>query len=137
MLLLLTVPLCHRLLTGASADYSNRKEKISPPIDFTAYKSWLTASSPCEPNDSSCPADSSNVPVTERPTDTEPTYPSSFAHIVELITTGQPVPGIEQIPDTVLTGHDISSEKPRRRKPWEKVELEQAQGEPTTEASSV
>lgn len=49
----------------------------------------------------------------------EPAYPSSFAHIVELITTGQPVPGIQQIPDTVLTGHDIASEKPRRRKPWE------------------
>lgn len=50
-------------------------------------------------------------------------YPSSFAHIVELITTGQPIPGIQEIPDTVLTGHDIASEKPRRRKPWEKDEV--------------
>ncbi|KAI5291358.1 hypothetical protein KEM54_005211, partial [Ascosphaera aggregata] len=29
-----------------------------------------------------------------------PAYPSSFAHIVELITTGQPVPGIQEIPST-------------------------------------
>ena len=49
----------------------------------------------------------------------EPSYPSSFAHIVELITTGQPIPGILDIPDTVLTGHDTASTKPRRRKPWE------------------
>lgn len=49
----------------------------------------------------------------------EPAYPSSFAHIVELITTGQPIPGILEIPDTVLTGHDTASSKPRRRKPWE------------------
>ena len=42
---------------------------------------------------------------------------------MELITTGQPIPGIQEIPDTVLTGHDISSEKPRRRKPWEKDDV--------------
>lgn len=42
---------------------------------------------------------------------------------MELITTGQPIPGIQEIPDTVLTGHDIASEKPRRRKPWEKDEV--------------
>ncbi|KAJ5889719.1 hypothetical protein N7504_010529 [Penicillium tannophilum] len=115
---------------------SSLKENLSPPIDFTAYKTWLIASSPCEPHDPSGAADSSNAPDSERPADTEPTYPSSFAHIVELITTGQPIPGIEQIPDTVLTGHDISSEKPRRRKPWEKDELEQTQNESTTEVSS-
>lgn len=59
----------------------------------------------------------------------EPAYPSSFAHIVELITTGQPIPGIQDIPDTVLSGHDISSEKPRRRKPWEKDEVVTASDE--------
>lgn len=108
-----------------------RKEKLSPPVDFAAFKSWLASRStgevqhpnaatgspqgpreqPSEPNVSSTEASS---------TPPEPAYPSSFAHIVELITTGQPVPGIQQIPDTVLTGHEITSEKPRRRKPWEK-----------------
>ncbi|KAJ5560111.1 hypothetical protein N7513_002510 [Penicillium frequentans] len=124
------------LVLQAKCFFFSRKENVSPSIDFTAYKSWLIASSPCEPHESSGPADSSNAPDSERPADTEPTYPSSFAHIVELITTGQPIPGIEQIPDTVLTGHDISSEKPRRRKPWEKDELEQTQNESTTEVSS-
>lgn len=63
------------------------------------------------------PIDDTSIPSKQQQ---QPTYPSSFAHIVELITTGQPVPGIQQIPDTVLTGHDTSSSKQKRRKPWEK-----------------
>ena len=66
----------------------------------------------------------SEPPLTESPGQgarrQEPTYPSSFAHIVELITTGQPIPGIQEIPDIVLTGHDTPSSKPSRQKPWEK-----------------
>ncbi|KAJ5653509.1 hypothetical protein N7490_000512 [Penicillium lividum] len=96
-------------------------------------KSWLTASA-CKPHESRVPSDSSNISIPEKPVDSEPIYPSSFAHIVELITTGQPIPGIEQIPDTVLTGHEISSEKPRRRKPWEKDEMEPKKSESTAEA---
>ncbi|KAJ5929399.1 hypothetical protein N7454_007247 [Penicillium verhagenii] len=121
---------------GTSANHSNRRENISPPIDFASYKSWLTDSSTCEPRETSGPAASPNVIGSERTTDHEPAYPSSFAHIVELITTGQPIPGIEQIPDTVLTGHGISSEKPRRPKPWEKGESEENHSEPTAELPS-
>lgn len=101
-----------------------RKEKITPPINFTAYKAWLAGESsesnpvPEQSNESS--TESAAVATTESSALPEPAYPTSFAHIVELITTGKPVPGIQQIPDTVLEGHDISSERPRRRKPWEK-----------------
>jgi hypothetical protein len=105
---------------------AHRKEKITPPINFTAYKAWLSGAS-SESNAATTVSGQSNQPSTETTVATtessappEPAYPTSFAHIVELITTGQPVPGIQQIPDTVLEGHDISSEKPRRRKPWEK-----------------
>ncbi|KAJ5105125.1 hypothetical protein NUU61_002472 [Penicillium alfredii] len=106
----------------------NRKEKLTPPIDSTVYKSWLasrsngssesktaTGPSPVLTGLPSGPTGSGS-----EPSGPEPAYPSSFAHIVELITTGQPIPGIQQIPDTVLAGHDSSSEKPQRRKPWEK-----------------
>lgn len=114
-----------------------RKEKLSPPLDLTAYKAWLashdgvavrsseTGNVSQQPNASNpaagpSPSDTAS-PSSSAPTHTqEPTYPSSFAHIVELITAGQPIPGIQQIPDTVLTGHDTSSAKPRRLKPWEK-----------------
>lgn len=64
-----------------------------------------------------------SVPSNHQKT-SEPAYPSSFAHIVELITTGQPIPGIQQIPDTVLTGHETLSRVTRRRKPWEKDDKE-------------
>jgi len=108
----------------------HRKEQLTPAIDFAAFKSWLT-SGPKEPqgpdttNTASTPIGSSAQIAHggDSSTNTEPAYPSSFAHIVELITTGQPIPGIQEIPDTVLTGHDISSEKPRRRKPWEKDDV--------------
>jgi hypothetical protein len=59
----------------------------------------------------------------------EPAYPSSFAHIVELITTGQPVPGIQQIPDIVLAGHEAPSRVTRRRKPWEEDDREKGDDE--------
>jgi Family of unknown function (DUF5572) len=46
-------------------------------------------------------------------------YPPSFAQIVALITSGQPIPGIREIPDEIST--DVSEPKlPKRRKPWEK-----------------
>ncbi|KAF2443874.1 hypothetical protein P171DRAFT_464452 [Karstenula rhodostoma CBS 690.94] len=53
-------------------------------------------------------------------------YPTSFAHIVELVTTGQPIPGIKEIPDTLLTGQASQATQSRRRKPWEKDETPEA-----------
>ncbi|KAL0259245.1 hypothetical protein SLS55_006750 [Diplodia seriata] len=50
----------------------------------------------------------------------EAPYPTSFAHIVELITTGQPIPGIKEIPDTVLEGQGTAPVASKRKKPWEK-----------------
>lgn len=138
MLLLFTVlreTLIFCLLAHVLTDdgLSCRKEKLAPPLDFTAFKSWLASRSTNEPQESNArigtPPGPSESPSSGQPTSNaaaanprEPAYPTSFAHIVELITTGQPIPGIQQIPDTVLDGHDITSEKPRRRKPWERVE---------------
>lgn len=110
-----------------------RKENITPPVGFADYKSWLASHSTTSqhepdatPGLSQFPPETStesNVPGNEASAPSEPAYPSSFAHIVELITTGQPIPGIQEIPDTVLEGHDLASEKPRRRKPWEKDDV--------------
>ncbi|KAJ5722094.1 hypothetical protein N7488_000129 [Penicillium malachiteum] len=125
------------LVLQAKCFFFSRKENLTTPIDFAAYKSWLVEPSTREPADSSSTANSSDITpaAAQSSTGSEPVYPTSFAHIVELITTGQPIPGIEQIPDTVLTGHDITSEKPRRRKPWEndtpvEVQNETAAGAP-------
>jgi Family of unknown function (DUF5572) len=75
-------------------------------------------------NDKNAAVASSAAALDEKsPKSIEPAYPTSFAHIVELITNNQPIPGIEEIPDTVLAGHDKPSKETRRPKPWEKDEV--------------
>ena len=46
-------------------------------------------------------------------------YPVSFSQIVELITNGEPIPGIKEVPTTVLDGQTSQPTSARRRKPWE------------------
>lgn len=51
---------------------------------------------------------------------TEEEYQSNYENIVNLIVNNEPVPGIAQIPDTLLSESDASKhELPQRRKPWE------------------
>jgi hypothetical protein len=45
---------------------------------------------------------------------------------VELITSGKPVPGIRDIPPTVLADQATKPTASRRRKPWEKEDNAQA-----------
>jgi hypothetical protein len=47
--------------------------------------------------------------------------PASFAEICELIAEGKPIPGIKDIPDTVLEGQSTVSQATKRTKPWEKA----------------
>lgn len=129
-----------RTTEGSKLTRGCRKENLAAPLSVAAYKAWLRGGNGnAEAGDSSTApqhdpshhtttttaagqssSESSAVPAADQAPAQEPAYPSSFAHIVELITTGQPVPGIQEIPDTVLTGQDSASTKPKRRKPWEK-----------------
>jgi len=69
---------------------------------------------------------SSSPPTRHEPStttkSTEPLapYPTSFSQIVELITNGQPIPGIKDVPDTVLEGQASQPSIAKRKKPWEK-----------------
>ncbi|KAF2865606.1 hypothetical protein BDV95DRAFT_612484 [Massariosphaeria phaeospora] len=114
------------LALRARCFYYARKFNIN--IDFDAYKAYRNSrrrppalngvqpaavSASAEPAGSILPAASSN------PSEPPAPYPTSFAHIVELVTTGQPIPGIKEIPTTVLTGQGSEAAKSRRRKPWE------------------
>lgn len=74
------------------------------------------ASAPSPPLEESKADSSAGTPA---PSTIEAPYPTSFAHIVELITTGQPIPGIKEIPDVLNTAPPSESTKPRRLKPWE------------------
>ncbi|KAJ5907998.1 hypothetical protein N7495_000680 [Penicillium taxi] len=112
------------LVLQAKCFFFSRNKQLSPAIDYAGYKTWLTSTAPDNQPRELKPikiSSSSSVDAEESPSP-DPSYPSSFVHIAELIATGQPIPGIQEIPDTVLEGHDITSEKPRRQKPWERNE---------------
>ena len=48
-----------------------------------------------------------------------PPYPQTFAEIAALITSGAPIPGIRDIPSTVLPNLATQPVEKKRRKPWE------------------
>lgn len=54
------------------------------------------------------------------PANEETPYSSNYQQLVDLIVSGKPVPGIKQIPDTVLSDQSSKLEAKSRVKPWEK-----------------
>ncbi|KAF1917798.1 hypothetical protein BDU57DRAFT_537447 [Ampelomyces quisqualis] len=102
------------LALRARCFYYARKFNVN--IDFDGYKSYRNARGrppPTRPTNGAPAASETGPPAP---------YPTSFAHVVELITSGQPVPGIKEIPPTVLQGQGTEPGKARRKKPWEKDE---------------
>ncbi|KAF2478917.1 hypothetical protein BDY17DRAFT_306034 [Neohortaea acidophila] len=57
--------------------------------------------------------------------------PASFAEICEMIAANKPIPGIKDIPDTVLEGQATESQATRRKKPWEKQLPDEPAGAPS------
>ncbi|KAF1965850.1 hypothetical protein BU23DRAFT_560707 [Bimuria novae-zelandiae CBS 107.79] len=119
------------LTLRARCFYYARKYNIN--IDFDAYKAHRSARGRpvLIPNHVQAPAATSSsmesaggiLPGASTNSNEPPApYPTSFAHIVELVTTGQPIPGIKEIPDTLLTGQASEATQSKRRKPWEKPE---------------
>lgn len=102
-------------------------------IDYDAYKAHLS-SKPTEISNHSS-AESALQQATSAPSeaaDPNPSYPTSFADIVTLINSGAPIPGIKEIPDTVLADKATQPAASKRRKPWEKEEEPKvAEGEGT------
>ena len=47
-------------------------------------------------------------------------HPSYFGQIIEIIASGEPIPGIKEVPDTVMEGQASQSTTAKRKKPWEK-----------------
>lgn len=133
-------PALHALVAHKT---NSSKNNVS--IDFDAYQEWrkrrLSSSQPvndsCDPaagyspstvrqnDESSYQNGSSNeASIPDASTDTGPVaaearYPTSFSHIVELITSGRPVPGIKDVPDTILSGRESPAVIVKRKKPWE------------------
>ena len=105
-------------------------------LDFDAYRLWhssqledtslgqgessTTTHMPSEDHASPLTSLKNSGGSTETTPEAQLPYPMTFSHIVELITTGQAVPGIKDIPDTVHQGMASESFKVQRKKPWEK-----------------
>lgn len=94
--------------------YRDSRPHTQPPNAPTNGAQAETSFTAAESTGGILPAASSNANEPPAP------YPTSFAHIVELVTTGQPIPGIKDIPNTILTGQGTDAVKAKRRKPWEK-----------------
>lgn len=60
------------------------------------------------------------IESTETPENLEEApYSNNYQQIVDMIVSGKPVPGIKQIPETVLTEQSSKPLAPIRSKPWE------------------
>lgn len=106
----------------------SRKFNIN--VDFDAYKAYRNARGrpALIPNGAQAQATPASTDSTggilpgaaASPNEPPAPYPTSFAHIVELVTTGQPIPGIKEIPNTILEGQGSQATQTKRKKPWEK-----------------
>ena len=112
--------------------------KNNTSIDFNVYQSWRSQKSSSNANgisvitSTSDPSSTINDPprifsashsgIDTNLEDIEATapYPISFSQIVELITSGGPIPGVKEVPDTVLKGQASLTTTIKRKKPWEK-----------------
>ncbi|OAL44788.1 hypothetical protein IQ07DRAFT_521441 [Pyrenochaeta sp. DS3sAY3a] len=123
--------------------------KFNTNIDFDSYKAYRNSRNrppptPPTTNGGSVAADQGLLansdassaggimPTPADPNEPPAPYPTSFAQIVELITSGQPVPGIKDIPTTILTGQGTEAVKAKRKKPWEKDETTPVSTEAST-----
>ncbi|KAF7512953.1 hypothetical protein GJ744_012056 [Endocarpon pusillum] len=85
-----------------------------------------TTSSPSSSN----PSQTSTSTSTQETAQPAAPLPTNFSSIVDLITRGQPIPGVENIPDTVLDPSLSQPDStPQRRKPWEKGDEEKEKEE--------
>ena len=93
-------------------------------VDFDGYRTWRSqhAKLPikADPSDITI-VQSAQVSSQSSDQSSAAPYPTSFAQIVDLIKSGRDVPGIKEIPDTVLAGQGTTSSVAKRKKPWEKA----------------
>ena len=106
--------------------------KNNTSIDFNAYQSWRSQKSSSYAKGISVITSTSNdtprlVSASHNGIDTNlesiesaAPYPISFSRVVDLVTSGGPIPGIKEVPDTVLEGQASLPTTVKRRKPWEK-----------------
>jgi hypothetical protein len=132
------------LVLQAKCFYLTRKLNLSMPIDPSEYLAWARdqthVPSSTQHGESSTTTSIPGVNARSAqasPAQETPPYPSSFDHLVDLITRNEPIPGIETIPTTVLEAGSSKVDKtPRRRKPWETETDAEAEAPPAGASST-
>ncbi|GKU00001.1 hypothetical protein FLAG1_03085 [Fusarium langsethiae] len=131
-------------------------QRIGVNIDFGSYKNWLTSKTNHQPPDvlpeeyrQRAEANTTSTSTSaldwqkaapktdlyidrkaataQSGSEDQPNYPMGFAEMIKLIQEGKPVPGIRQIPNTIVRDPAVKPVGARAvpRKPWEKeVSLE-------------
>jgi hypothetical protein len=103
--------------------------KSGSKVDFEAYQRWVESGREAGQPDT-LELEQSNGTAAAQVSESQQTgsgvmgdapKPASFAEICELIAEGKPIPGIKDIPDTVLEGQSTTSQAAKRTKPWEKT----------------
>jgi hypothetical protein len=116
--------------------------KAGTPVDFDGYKQWVEtqrrtappngiSASPTVPDAVQASASGDSSANTGGGLNDAP-KPASFAEICEMIAEGKPIPGIKEIPNTILEGQASDKVAQSRKKPWEKNQTEsEAQPNPS------
>ena len=104
--------------------------KAGTPVDFEGYKRWAEGQHQNGPTNEYSTSAAATEEILLQSSgqhnaavngmDSAP-KPASFAEICEMIAEGKPIPGIKDIPDTILEGQASETQRERRRKPWEKT----------------
>ncbi|CAI5759324.1 unnamed protein product [Candida verbasci] len=89
-------------------------EKTGNIINIEDYNDWKLH------NEEKYDKNAKIVEIKEEETSSDPPYSSNYQNLVESILSGKEIPGIKQIPDTVLTDSASTSNQKERLKPWEK-----------------
>ncbi|OQN98747.1 hypothetical protein B0A48_15413 [Cryoendolithus antarcticus] len=100
-------------------------------VDFDAYRAWVAGEgasgedvAPAQTNDraqEAPTASQTNGDSISQPAGgmADAPKPASFAEICDMIAEGKPIPGIKDIPDTILEGQASGKSASARVKPWE------------------
>ena len=104
--------------------------KAGTAVDFDGYKEWVETQRGIVPtNGTYDELLESGVPQVAEQSEggsgvggmADAPKPASFAEICALIQEGKPIPGIKDVPDTILEGQASESQTEGRKKPWERT----------------
>lgn len=99
--------------------------KAGAAVDFDGYKQWVESRGQRGVvGDNNYGTNGETIPQQSQPAADggmgDAPKPASFAEICDMIAEGKPIPGIKDIPDTILEGQASDKQAEGRRKPWEK-----------------